>query len=273
MSDANAERFKPQDVRKDIVLKGSSADDPLIGSFGSRKSVSQGSNVPNKLSQQQNKYQLITDDKKSPQYHAGGLQRTSTGELPRTYTGELQRTRTDELKEEKDPRSSPMPKKVENLLITKIADQEKDIEELKSISTKKILNEEEKRRKDFQRNLNKLALFAYEAEEGIEMLESGESPFLEEVDRMLQEIDSETELLPKEVDQLLQEINSNSKSLPTKVDHLLKEIDGGTGSFFEEEYELLERLKQQKEQRKSMDSGSTMPQERQKKRRVSGYLE
>lgn len=188
MSDSHSERFEPQDVAKNTVPKGSSSgDDPLIGPFGSRKPVSQGGNALNKPSQQQNKYPLVTDPKRVPQVRVD--------ELQRTHTDELQHTRTDELKEDNDRKSSQKNKTVKDPLISSSADQEEYLEELRRINVKKILNEEEKRRRNFQRNISKLALFAYEAEEGSEMLERGENPFLEEVDRLLQEIGGDTKPL------------------------------------------------------------------------------
>lgn len=265
MSDSSSERFESQDVRKDIVPGGSpSGDGPLIGPFGPRKSVSQGSNTSQtnnafqgsnafqKLSQQ-SKHEPITNPKKQPQVRIG--------ELQRTYTDELPRTRTDELNEENDYKSYQRQKIVENPLISKFADPEEYIQQ---ISIKKTLDEEEKRRKGFERNLNKLALFAYEAEEGIDMLENGQIPFLEEVDRMLQERDSSTEPLSAEVDRLLQEINGSTESLPTEVDRLLQEIASGIDSLWENEYEESKLLNQLRKQRRSIDSVDPSLQERRK---------
>jgi hypothetical protein len=224
--------FEQQNIRKDTVSKDSSSgDNSLLGLFESRKTVSQGINVLNKLFQQKNKYQLVTDPKKPPQ----------------VYGDELLCTRTNKLKEDKDHKSSQSKKIVEHPLIGDFADQDKYIQEFKYINTKKILNEEEKRRKDFEKNLNKLALFAYEAEEGTEVLESGQNPFLEEVDRLLLEIDSE------------------SKPFPEEVDWLLQEIGCGTKPLSEKEYENLEQRNQQKKQRKSTDSGYTVQQEQRRK--------
>ncbi len=59
---------------------------------------------------------------------------------------------------------------------------------MKKTNAKKTIKEEEKTHRDFERNLNKLALFAYEAEQGIKMLEDGQNPFLEEVDQLLQQM-------------------------------------------------------------------------------------
>ncbi len=61
---------------------------------------------------------------------------------------------------------------------------------MKKTNAKKTIKEEEKTSRDFEINLNKLALFAYEAEQGIEMLEDGQNPFLEEVDQLLQQMNS-----------------------------------------------------------------------------------
>ena len=219
MPDANSERFEPQDIGKDTVPRGSSSgNDPLISPFGQKNLQSQGSNASTKPSQQQNRHEIATNAKK----------------LPQVYTDELQHTRTDELKEEKNLRSSNRQKTVENPLISDFTDQKENIEEFKQINTKKTLDEKEKRRTDFERNLNKLALFAYEAEEGAEMLESGQIPFLEEVEKMLQEIDNDIEPSPEGLDRLLQEIDSGTKP-PLKKRN--------------------EESEQQKAQKKQRDSG------------------
>jgi len=270
VSDSSSEGFEPQDVGKDTVPKGSlSGDEPLIGPFGPRKPVSQGSNTSQtngafqgsnafqKLSQQ-SKREPATDPKKLPQVRVDELQRTRTDELPRT--------RTDELKEEKNYKSSQRQKIIENPLNSKFADPEEYIQQ-KSIKT--TLNEEVRRRKNFERNLNKLALFAYEAEEGADMLESGQNPFLEEVNRMLQEIDNEGESFSKEVDRLLEEIDSGTEPLAVEVDRLLQEIGSGTRPLLEKKYEDLKQLNQQRMQKNTTDSSDPSLQEQ---RRNKGTL-
>jgi len=248
MSDANSERFEPQDLGKDTLPRGSSlGDDPLLSPFGQKNLQSQGISASKRLSQQQNRHEIATDAKKLPQVY--------TDERQRTRTDELQRTRTDELKEEKDLRSSNRQKTVEKSLISDFSDQKENIEEFKQINTKRTLGEKEKRRTDFERNLNKLALFAYEAEEGAEMLESGQSPFLEEVDKMLQELDNDTEPFPEDLDRLLQELDSGIEPPPEKRN------------------EESEQQKDQEKRRSPMDSEYIKQQKEQKKRRDSGYLE
>lgn len=93
--------------------------------------------------------------------------------------------------------------KVEYPTTGELVDQKTSDGVFKPINPKKTLNEEKKKRQRFERNLSKLALFAYEAEEGIDMLENGQTPFLEEVDRFLEQIGS-PELLLTEVDRLFQ---------------------------------------------------------------------
>jgi hypothetical protein len=248
MSDANSERFEPQDLGKDTVPRGSlSGNDPLTSPFGPKNPQSQGSNASKNPSQQQNRHEIATDAKKLPQVY--------TDELQRTRTDELQRTRTDELKEEKNLRSSNKQKTVENPLISDFTDQKDNIEEFKQINTKSTLDEKGKSRTDFERDLNKLALFAYEAEEGAEMLESGQSPFLEEVDKMLQEIDNDTEPFPEDLDRLLQEIDSGTGPLPEDLERRLQEINNDT------------------EPPPKKRNGERGQQKEQKKRRDSGYLE
>lgn len=85
----------------------------------------------------------------------------------------------------------------------KLVDQKISDGIFKPINPKKTLNGEEKKRQRFERNLDKLALFAYEAEEGIDMLENGQNPFLEEVDRLLEQMSSPDHLLT-ELDRLFQ---------------------------------------------------------------------
>jgi len=266
MSDANSERFEPQDLGKDTLPRGSSlGDDPLLSPFGQKNLQSQGISASKRLSQQQNRHEIATDAKKLPQVY--------TDERQRTRTDELQRTRTDELKEEKDLRSSNRQKTVEKSLISDFSDQKENIEEFKQINTKSTLGEKEKRRTDFERNLNKLALFAYEAEEGAEMLESGQSPFLEEVDKMLQELDNDTEPFPEDLDRLLQELDSGTGPLPEDLDRLLQELDSGIEPPPEKRNEESEQQKDQEKRRSPMDSEYIKQQKEQKKRRDSGYLE
>jgi hypothetical protein len=120
----------------------------------------------------------VPDYDKEPQVHVGEIRRTRTDELPYIGVGEPE--------EESDIRTAQRQNIVANPLMNIFA---VAAHYNQPINTKKTLNDEEKRRKNFERNLNKLALFAYEANEGIDMLENGQNPFLEEVDVMLQEID------------------------------------------------------------------------------------
>ncbi len=197
MPNFNFERFEPQDVGMDIVPRGSlSVDNQLIGPFGSWKPVLQHSNVSTKSSQQHNQYQLITDIKMLSEINVY-KKNVVTGELQIPHTGEL------EMGEDNDQQYCRNKKLVGNPMISNFADQKKYTEVYKKTNTKKTLKEEEKTRRDFERNLSKLALFAYEAEEGIEILEDGQNPFLEEVDRLLQQINSPDPLLA-EVDRLFQ---------------------------------------------------------------------
>ncbi len=107
--------------------------------------------------------------------------------------------------EQRDVGMDPVPKQKKGEYPTtgKLADQKISDGVFKQINLKKTLSEEKKKRQQFERNLNKLALFAYEAEEGIDMLENGQNPFQEEVERLLEQISSPQHLLT-EVDQLFQ---------------------------------------------------------------------
>ncbi len=229
MSNFSHKRRKSQELGKDTAPKrSSSGDNPLTGPLGSQNPESQGSNTSKNPSEPKNGYELTTDTQKLPEVHTDELQRSHTDELQRTRTDELQRAHTDELKEEKNRKFPKRPKKQHD---SDSAALDKNTEQFKQIDTKNPLDEERKRHQKFQSDLNKLALFAYEAEEGAEMLESGQIPFLEEVDRMLQEIDSESEPL------------------------------------LEKENEESEQRKQQKKQKNFTDSGYAEQQEQWKKRR------
>ena len=192
MSNFSSKRRKSQELGKDTAPKrASSGDNPLTSPLGSQSLESQGSNTSKNPSEPKNGYELTTDIQKLPEAH--------TDELQRARTDELQRARTDELKEEKNREFPKRPEATEKQQGSDSTALGKNTGQFEQIDTKNSLDEERKRRQKFQSDLNKLALFAYEAEEGAEMLESGQIPFLEEVDKMLQEIDSESEpLLQKE---------------------------------------------------------------------------
>src|SRR5260370_38640910 len=235
MSNFSSKRRKSQELGKDTAPKrSSSGDNPLTSPLGSQNPESQDSNTSKNPSEPKNEYELTTDTQKLSEVHTDELQRAHTDELQRTRTDELQRAHTDELKEEKKHKFPKRPKKQQD---SDSAALDKNTGQFEQIDTENSLDEERERHKKFQSDLNKLALFAYEAEEGAEMLESGQIPFLEEVDRMLQETDSESEPL------------------------------------LEKENEESEQRKQQKKQKNFTDSGYAEQQEQWKKRRDSRYLE
>src|SRR5882762_9954726 len=184
MSNFSSKRRKSQELGKDTAPKrSSSGDNPLTSPLGSQNPESQGSNPSKNPSEPKNGYELATDTQK----------------LSEVHTDELQRAHTDELKEEKNRKFPKRPKTTEKQQGSDSAALDKNTDQFEQVDTKNTLDEEIKRHKKPQSDLNKLALLAYEAEEGAEMLESGQIPFLEDVDRMLQEIDSESEpLLEKE---------------------------------------------------------------------------
>jgi len=226
MSNFSSKRRKSQELGKDTAPKrSSSGDNPLTSPLGSQNPESQGSNPSKNPSEPKNGYELATDTQKLSEVH--------TDELQRAHTDELQCANTDELKEEKNRKFPKRPKTTEKQQGSDSAALDKNTDQFEQVDTKNTLDEEIKRHKKPQSDLNKLALLAYEAEEGAEMLESGQIPFLEDVDRMLQEIDSESEPL------------------------------------LEKENEESEQRKQQKKQKNFTDSGYAEQQEQWKKRRDS----
>src|SRR5258708_23211638 len=210
MLNFSSKRRKSQELGKDTAPKrSSSGDNPLTGPLGPQNPESQGSNTSKAPSEPKNGYELTTDTQKLSEVHTDELQRAHTDKLQRTRTDELQRAHTDELKEEKDRKFPKKPKKQQD---SDSAALDKNTEQFEQVDIKKSLDAERKRHKKFESDLNKLALFAYEAEEGAEMLESGQIPFLEDVDRMLQEIDSESEpLLEKENEESEQRKQQNNQ--------------------------------------------------------------